>query len=178
MKNKKVLVLIIIGIILDRISKIIISINLKENQVIKVIGNFFRISYMKNTGAAWSMLEGKQLLLIIISILFLIFMIMTVIKDKRNTKFNILGYSFIIGGIIGNLIDRIIYKYVIDFLSFKIINYYFPVFNIADMLIVFGAIFFISDILLEGREEGPIAVEYKEFEEKVHGKNSSRKRKS
>ena len=72
MKNKKVLVLIIIGIILDRISKIIISINLKENQVIKVIGNFFRISYMKNTGAAWSMLEGKQLLLIIISILFLI----------------------------------------------------------------------------------------------------------
>ena len=178
MKNRKILIVVIIGIVLDRISKIIISLNLKENQIIKVIGNFFRISYMKNTGAAWSILEGKQILLIIISILFLLFLIMTALKDKRNTRFNILGYSFIIGGIIGNLIDRIIYKYVIDFLSFKIINYYFPVFNIADILIVIGAIMFITDIVLEGREDGPMALEYEKFEEKVNGKNSSRKRKS
>lgn len=178
MKNRKIFIIVIIGIVLDRLSKIIISSTLKENQIIKVIGNFFRISYMKNTGAAWSILEGKQLLLIVVSILFLIFMIMTAFRDKRNTKFNVLGYSFIISGIIGNLIDRIIYRYVIDFLSFKIINYYFPVFNIADTLIVMGAIFFIADIILEGREEGPMAIEYKKFEEKVNGKDSSRKRKS
>ncbi len=177
MKNRKILIIVIIGIILDRLSKLIISFNLKEEETIKVLGNFFRITFLKNTGAAWSMLEGKQVFLIIVSILFLIFMIKAILNDKRNTKFNILGYSFIISGIIGNLIDRIIYRYVIDFLSFKIINYYFPVFNIADTLIVLGAIFFITDIILEGRENSPIENEYKEIKEKVHGKNSSGKRK-
>ena len=177
MKNRKILIIVIIGIILDRLSKIIISFNLKEEETIKVLGNFFRITFLKNTGAAWSMLEGKQIFLIIISIVFLIFMIKVILNDKRNTKFNILGYSFIISGIIGNLIDRIIYRYVIDFLSFKIINYYFPVFNIADTLIVLGAIFFVTDIILEGRENSPIENEYIEIKEKVHGKNSSGKRK-
>ena len=120
MKNRKILIIVFIGIVLDRISKLLVSFNIAEGKVIKVIGNFFRLTYLKNVGAAWSMFEGKIVFLIIISILFLIFMFKAVLNDKRNTMTNILGYSFIISGIIGNLIDRIIYKYVIDFLSFNI----------------------------------------------------------
>ena len=178
MKNRKILIIVFIGIVLDRISKLLVSFNINEGRVIKVIGNFFRLTYLKNVGAAWSMFEGKIVFLIIISILFLIFMFKAVLNDKRNTMTNILGYSFIIGGIIGNLIDRIIYKYVIDFLSFNIFGYYFPVFNIADSLIVVGAVIFIIDIIMEGREKSPLEDEYKKIEEKVNGKNSSRKRKS
>lgn len=176
MKKNKMILIVILGIILDRITKIIVKTKIGEGKIIKVIGNFFRITYLKNTGAAWSILEGKQILLILVSIVFLIFLIKVILKDERKTLTNTLAYSFILSGIIGNLIDRIIYRYVIDFLSFKIVNYYFPVFNIADMLIVIGVILFIIDVILEGREESPLEYEYKQIKEKINGKTSSRKR--
>jgi len=59
--------------------------------------------------------------------------ITSIINDKRKTKINVLAYGLMIGGIIGNMLDRIFYQKVIDFLSFKIFHYYFPIFNCADM---------------------------------------------
>ena len=63
-----------------------------------------------------------------------------------------------IGGIIGNMLDRIFYQKVIDFLSFKIFHYYFPIFNCADMAIVIGMFLFIIDVILEGNEKIPITI--------------------
>lgn len=174
-KEYKIILIALIGIVVDRVTKLIINANVNEGSVLKIIGNFFRITYLKNTGAAWSILEDKVLFLIVISILFLVLIVGAIKKDNRKTVTNILGYSFIISGVIGNLIDRIIYRYVIDFLSFKIFSYYFPVFNIADILIVVGVVLFIIDIILEGKQS-PMENEYKKFKEVINGKDSSRKK--
>ena len=70
----------------------------------------------------------------------MIFIFFEIKKIKKLDKFDIIGYSLLTGGIIGNLIDRIIYGYVIDYLDFYIFNYNYPVFNFADISIVIGVI--------------------------------------
>ena len=176
-KKRKIILIEIIGILIDRITKMIVKKHIVKNTFIKIIGNFFRITYTENTGAAWSILKNKTFFLIIISLLFLIFIISCIIKDKRNTNFNTFSYGLIISGIIGNMFDRIVYHKVTDFLSFKIFGYYFPIFNIADSLIVIGTILFIIDMIQEGREESPMLKEYEKIKENTSGKNSSRARK-
>lgn len=134
--RKKIGIIAILCIFLDQLSKLIIvnTFNLYQNK--EIIKNFFSLTYVKNTGAAWSILDGKVPLLIIITIISLIFIIRFVFKDENVKKIDAITYGMLLGGIIGNLIDRIAYGYVIDFLSFIIFKYNFPVFNIADSLIV------------------------------------------
>lgn len=74
------------------------------------------------------------------------------IKDKKLKKIEVITYSILIGGIIGNLIDRIVYGYVIDYLSFNIFGYHFPVFNLADICIVVS-VFLMIMIEIKGSEE-------------------------
>lgn len=147
MKDKiKLIIISTLVFALDRISKILVVNKFKYLNIYTVIEDFFSITYVKNTGAAWSLFENKQLLLITISIIFLIFLIKTILKEQLNNKEN-LFYSLIIGGIIGNLYDRIFLNYVIDFLSFEIFGYNFPIFNLADLAIVIGTITLIISIL-------------------------------
>lgn len=146
---KKLSIYTIILILLDQISKILISNILILNEEINIIKNFFNITYVKNIGAAFSIFEGKQIFLVITSILVLIIIYYFLINKNDLKKLEIISYSLIISGIIGNLIDRIIYQSVIDFLSFKLINYYFPIFNLADTFIVIGSIIYIIIILKE-----------------------------
>ena len=146
-KSRKIIIISLIIIILDQIVKTIIRLNLHLLETITVIPNFFYITYTKNTGGAWSLLEGNQLFLIIISIIFLIGLVLYVKNEKNCTKLSLISYSLIIGGVIGNLLDRLFLNAVIDFLSFKIIKYYFPIFNIADITIVIGTILFMLDTI-------------------------------
>lgn len=176
-KNKKVILIAFGTLILDQVIKLIVKTNMALSSTITVIPRFFFITHVENEGAAWSILEGKSIFLVLISILFLVFLISCLRKDQRNTKINIISYGLIMGGIIGNMLDRIFYQKVIDFLSFKIFNYYFPVFNIADMAIVIGMILFIVDVILEGNEHGKMEDEYQKIREKSNGKVSSRKTK-
>lgn len=135
--------LIIIAMILtgvDQIIKMIISNTLVLNESIKVIKEFFYITNVHNYGAAWSILSNQVWLLIIIAVIALIVIYMSFIKDKKLSKLDIVLLSMLIAGIMGNLIDRVIYGYVIDYLDFYIFGYNFPVFNLADTLIVLSAI--------------------------------------
>ena len=174
-KINKIIIISSIILLLDQLSKIIIRTSLNVNSFIRVIGDFFRISHVENKGAAWSIFNGKWFFLALISFLFLVFIFSCIRKDSRNTKLNICAYSFLIGGIIGNMIDRIIFRTVTDFLDFNIFGYHFPVFNIADIFIVVGMVIFILDIFLEGREDGPMDIEYKKMREGKNGKVSSRR---
>jgi len=124
--------------IIDLISKLIISNNFKLYESISIIDNFFNITYTHNYGGAWSIFESSTLLITIIGIIIIILLIFYVIKNKINSKSDIISYSLIIGGALGNLFDRIVYGYVIDFLDFNIFGYDYPIFNIADMMIVIG----------------------------------------
>lgn len=147
MKHRKIIVPIFLIVLIDQLTKIWIRMNLKFLDTITVIKNFFFITHTKNIGGAWSILEGNQLFLIIVSITFLIILTLYLKKETNLTTLSLTSYSLIIGGIIGNLIDRIFLNGVIDFLSFKIVNYYFPIFNIADIAIVIGVILLMIDII-------------------------------
>ena len=127
---KKMYIISFLVILVDRITKILVENYLTKE--LSVIKNIFYFTYVKNDGAAFSILGSQRLLLVILSILALFFIIYYVTKKDKNG----IGYFFLIGGIIGNLIDRVFLGYVIDFIGI----YTFPIFNIADIFIVLGAI--------------------------------------
>ncbi len=151
---KKILPISLLLVVIDQVVKILVINKMALQQSIIVINNFFNITYVRNTGAAWSILSGNVLLLIMISVIALGVIYYYLIKDKKLNKIDTISYSMLIGGIIGNLIDRVVHGYVIDYLDFKIFNYNFPIFNIADTLIVISIIIIgISLIVGEYREQ-------------------------
>lgn len=133
---KKLSAFTLIFIICDQLIKILITNNLVPYQYIDVIKNFITITHVHNTGAAFSILSDNVWLLIGVSLIALVLIYYYILKKIEFTKLNILIYSLLIGGIIGNLIDRIIHGYVIDYISVNIFGYHFPVFNLADIGIV------------------------------------------
>lgn len=149
---KKIVGISTIIIILDQLIKYLISNKIELNESIEIINHFFLITYVQNIGAAWNILSGNRWLLIMIGMISLIAIYLYFIKDKKLKKIEVITYSILIGGIIGNLIDRIVYGYVIDYLSFNIFGYHFPVFNLADICIVVS-VFLMIMIEIKGSEE-------------------------
>lgn len=144
-KKKIIFIMFFVLLFIDQIIKILISNNMSLYDNIVVIPNFFNIYYLKNNGAAFSMLEGNSLFLVLIGIMFLIILFKNV-KDISNiSNIGVISYSMLFSGILGNIIDRCIYSGVIDYLSFNIFNYSFPVFNFADIMIVIGVLLFVID---------------------------------
>ena len=136
--KKKVIIYSSIIVIVDLISKLVIDKLLKINETISIINNFFSITKVFNRGASFSMFIGYRLLFILIGIITIVVLFKYLNNFKMNIR-NIFAFSLLIGGIIGNLIDRVIYGYVIDFLDFNIFGYDAPIFNIADTCICIGA---------------------------------------
>ncbi len=101
-----------------------------------LIKNFFNITLIYNEGAAFNILFSRRLLLILISILVLLFLCYYLKKEQNLGKGEYILYGLFMGGILGNLADRIFRGAVIDYLSFNLFGYAFPIFNFADMCIV------------------------------------------
>ena len=141
-----IIILPIVVFIIDLVSKLIVSSNLKLHESISIIDKFFNITYAHNYGGAWSIFNDNTLLITIISLIVIVLLIIYIIKNKINKKIELIGYSLVIGGGIGNLFDRIIYGYVIDFLDFNIFGYDYPIFNLADTFIVIGIFLLIIGI--------------------------------
>ena len=147
---KKVYIIALISLIIDQIVKILVSNYLILGQTTKIINNFFYLTYVQNTGAAFSILIGYRYILIIITLIFLYYLYKYTKKQTNPNKLAILSHGLLLGGIIGNLIDRIIYGYVIDYLDFMIFNYNFPIFNLADTFIVIGCIILVINSYAKG----------------------------
>ena len=146
--NRFYFILISIFIILfDQFTKNIISVNHKS-----LINNdliFFSIDYVKNYGAAFNMLSGSRIFLSTVSIIIALILIYFILYKKNLSNLDLLSYSFILGGTVGNGIDRVSRGYVIDFINLNFIN--FPVFNIADISINIGLIFLIYRFIKNNR---------------------------
>jgi len=142
--NLSIFIISIIILLIDQISKIIINIYL--NGTYTIINNFFYLENVKNYGASFSILSDKVNLLILLTVIAIIIIINFMYNFKLNKR-NSIAFGFLLGGICGNLIDRIFLGYVRDFISFKIFSYYFPIFNIADTFIVIGVILLIFAII-------------------------------
>ena len=109
----------------------------------------FRLDFVKNYGAAFNIFSGSRIFLSFISIIFSILLIYLILRKNNLNAIDLYSYSFILGGTIGNGIDRILKGYVIDFINLNIIN--FPVFNIADISINIGFIFLLYNIFKNNR---------------------------
>ena len=143
---------VILLVVLDQASKIYLTLVNKTSPIdLEVIRGFFRITYTCNDVAAFSILKGKRVFFIIMTIVVVFLIVYYLLKNKVYwvEKYSLL---LIISGAVGNLIDRIMYGYVIDFLDFIIFGYDFPVFNIADSFITIGAIGLIISILFLNKE--------------------------
>ena len=109
----------------------------------------FKLYFVKNYGAAFNIFSGSRIFLSLISILFSILLIYLILRKNTLNSFDLYSYSFILGGTIGNGLDRIYRGFVVDFINLNIIN--FPVFNIADISINIGFIFLLYNIFKNNR---------------------------
>jgi signal peptidase II len=121
-------------LVLDQIVKAIVVKNMVLYQSIPVIKGFFHLTYVLNPGAAFSILRNQTTFFIIITILVVVFIVFYIPKIPKNNYFMLIGFGSVVGGALGNLLDRIRLAKVIDYLDFR----FWPVFNIADMGIVIG----------------------------------------
>ena len=138
--NKKPYIIAFCFFILDLISKQVVIRMIDLHESIKVSKNFFYLTYTHNTGAAFSILTGQRIILILVATIILAILINYIRKNTVEKKIEKLAFSLVIGGAFGNLIDRIIRGYVIDFIDVKIFGYNFPIFNLADTFIVIGVL--------------------------------------
>ncbi|MFW6278729.1 MAG: signal peptidase II [Bacillota bacterium] len=124
----------IIVILFDQWFKILIEQSFKYGQTIPVIENVFYLTYIRNTGAAFGIFQEHIYILIILSVCILALFLYFIVVNNFDSLLFKTASGLIIGGAVGNLIDRIRLGYVIDYLDFKI----WPVFNLADMAVVIG----------------------------------------
>ena len=134
------ILLTLIFLLVDLVSKIIIDRYLVVDGSIKLVNNFIYITYVRNTGAAWSAFASKTFLVIIVSFLIISAIIIYLYKNKPKNKLEKVAYAMILGGALGNFLNRVSCGYVIDFINIKIFKYDYPIFNIADTFIVIGVL--------------------------------------
>ena len=142
--NKEIFISILL-IVIDQLIKFSINSNLLLNQNIHIF-KFFDITKLYNYGISFSFLNGHNILIIIISI-GAIFYLWKIKKEFQTNKIFSLGLMLIITGGIGNLIDRIIHGYVIDYFKVTLFNINFPIFNFADTLVTLGFLVLIIGII-------------------------------
>ncbi len=134
-------------VLVDQFTKYLISYNKKL--FINKDFLLFKLDFVKNYGAAFNILSGSRIFLSLISIIFSILLIYLIFRKYTLNSLDLFSYSFILGGTVGNGIDRIYKGFVVDFINLNIIN--FPVFNIADMSINIGFIILLYKIFKNNR---------------------------
>ncbi len=151
MKSKYIILVCLAGLVitLDQISKLYVAHHFQLHESLTVIPNFFNLIYIRNTGAAFGLLsrapESFRIPFFIIIPLIALTIIVLIFKKTQETQLlMITALSLILGGAIGNFIDRLRFNYVIDFLDFHWFNkYHWPAFNVADSTIVIGVVLLI-----------------------------------
>lgn len=144
-------------VIVDQVTKLAATAALKGQEAIALWPGVFELKYCENTGVAFSLLENQRWLFIPISLLVAVFLTVVLFRSPlRQYKTFAITCVLIIAGGVGNLIDRIVYGYVVDFLYFRLIN--FPIFNFADCCVVIGAalLFVFVLFIYKEKDEAPL----------------------
>ncbi|MEW6732564.1 MAG: signal peptidase II [Acidobacteriota bacterium] len=145
-------------VVCDQVAKRWAYMRLRLGSDISVIDGFFKLSYTENPGIAFGLFSDSQHILKIwllaaISIIAIGLVVYFAIKSPPDKRLLLIALMFVLGGVIGNLIDRIVYGVVIDFIEFYIGERHWPNFNIADTAICVGAVLLSIDILREPKNE-------------------------
>lgn len=149
------LVLIAVLIAADQIIKLIVDSTLAVGEIVEVIkfGDFklFSLNHVRNSGAAWSMMQGKTWFLVGVPLIICGLGIYYIYKRREHSRLELVSLSMLVAGGVGNLIDRIRLHEVIDYIKFEPFN--FPVFNFADICVVIGALLFAVYIIFLDKPE-------------------------
>lgn len=148
-KFDSLILILLIGI--DQLSKYVIF--SFENLHIEIIKDFFYLSQVKNSGAAWGIFSGHMWLFYIVSLIALLYLFKIYRDSKARPTYFRLAIIFMLAGTIGNFADRILFGYVRDFLDFFIFTYDYPLFNVADAALVVGVGLCILYIIKNPHEE-------------------------
>ncbi|MBJ8114197.1 MULTISPECIES: lipoprotein signal peptidase LspA [Bacillus] len=139
-------------IAIDQISKWLIVKNMELGTSIPIIDNVLYITSHRNRGAAWGILENKMWFFYIITVVFVVFIVIYMQKYAKTDKLLGISLGLILGGAVGNFIDRVFRQEVVDFIHVYIFSYNYPVFNIADSALCIGVVLIIIQTLLEGKK--------------------------
>ncbi|MFD0960286.1 signal peptidase II [Paenibacillus chungangensis] len=139
---------------LDFITKLIVKTKMNIDDEISIIGNFFLITSHRNRGAAFGILQEQRTFFIIVTVIIVIGLIWYIQMMRKSAKpVLMIGLGLVLGGAVGNFIDRVRFGEVVDFFKFNFGSYTFPIFNIADSAIVIGVGLIMLDTLLGMKEE-------------------------
>jgi signal peptidase II len=152
---------LILIVVLDQLTKIIVDRTIPLHHSIPIIDGLFSLTYVRNTGAAFGIFAGSHeafrlSFLVLVSVLAIGFIIVMLRRLREQETGLITALAFILGGAIGNLIDRVLHGEVIDFLDFYWSNYHWPAFNLADSFITVGVVITIF-YLMKAKGEDPFA---------------------
>lgn len=144
----------VLVLVLDFVTKKMVATKMEIAEEISVIGNFFLITSHRNRGAAFGILQEQRVFFIIITIVIVAGLIWYIQAVRKTAKpWLLAGLTLVLGGAIGNFVDRVRYGEVVDFFKFNFGSYTFPIFNIADSAIVCGVALILLDTLLAVRDE-------------------------
>jgi signal peptidase II len=160
-KVKLVIALLIVIVLFDQATKVVVDRTLPLHHSIAVIDNLFSLTYIRNTGAAFGFLAHsgeffRRTFLIGFSLAAIAFILVMLRRLPANEKALIIALGFILSGAVGNLIDRLLYGEVIDFLDFYWSDYHWPAFNVADSFITIGVLLILFR-LATTKDEDPFA---------------------
>ncbi len=143
-------------VILDQATKYLILTHVRMYEIITVIPGFFNITHVRNRGAAFGMLSGMPDLfrsLFFITVTLVAVVVIAVLVKKTHDRLQIAAFSLIAGGAVGNVIDRLRFGEVVDFIDWYVRSYHWHTFNVADSAITIGVALLIIDMLRKPREQ-------------------------
>lgn len=151
---KKSALWIALAIAVDQITKYLIRANFQLHESRPVIDGLFNLSYVQNRGAAWGILAGWRIVLVLLAVIMLFFITKSRTKIFGPSTLGAISYILLFAGIVGNVIDRTVFGFVTDFLDFYINKSHFPSFNVADSCICVGVcLYMIVNIMMAAKEK-------------------------
>lgn len=141
--------LIIISVLLvDQVSKYLVRLNMDLGESIPVIEELFHLTYIENPGAAFGMLANKTALFVILTLVIVGVMVYLALKMANKKSWSFYTFALVIGGALGNLVDRVYKGTVTDMFDFRI----WPIFNVADMALVVGLLYIAYRLIFHGED--------------------------
>lgn len=145
-----IIAIVAITLSVDQLTKYLVVTQMTRGQSIPLIDNFIYITSHRNEGAAWGILQGKMMFFYIITLVVVGVVIVWLSRlDVKKDKLLVIALAFILGGALGNFIDRVFYQHVVDFIDTYIFGYDFPIFNIADSALSIGVALMALDAILD-----------------------------
>jgi len=151
--NLKILLTSALVILVDQITKVLVKEFLTLREPVRIIGDFLRFTYVENPGIAFGVRIGARSIFTLLSVAIVVVIFIYLFRAKRDRASVRFTLALVLGGAVGNLIDRIAYGRVVDFIDIGVKNLRWPVFNVADMAVTIGMIILLTLILFEKEQK-------------------------